>query len=80
MPDLALAERRRISIAMTAWEGLVTADVLAARHGVQPRTIYRDIARLRSSGVPIKGEAGIGYMIPRNPFSAIERNLERMGR
>lgn len=28
-----------------------------------PRTIYRDIAHLIGSGVPIEGEAGVGYLM-----------------
>ena len=30
---------------------------------VSERTIYRDIADLQSTGVPIDGEAGVGYMM-----------------
>lgn len=42
---------------------LVTAANLAERLEVSPRTIYRDIADLQSSGVPIDGEAGVGYLM-----------------
>ena len=42
---------------------LVTAAQLAERLGVTPRTIYRDIAHLVGSGVPIDGEAGVGYLM-----------------
>lgn len=42
---------------------LTTAAQLAARLEVTPRTIYRDIAHLVGSGVPIDGEAGVGYMM-----------------
>lgn len=42
---------------------LTTAAVLAARLEVSERTIYRDIADLQSTGVPIDGEAGIGYIL-----------------
>lgn len=41
----------------------ITAKQLAERLGVSERTIYRDIANLQSSGVPVEGEAGIGYLI-----------------
>lgn len=41
----------------------VTAQQLAATLGVSPRTVYRDIADLQLSGVPIEGEAGIGYVL-----------------
>ena len=42
---------------------LVTAATLAERLEVSERTIYRDIADLQTSGVPIDGEAGIGYIM-----------------
>jgi predicted DNA-binding transcriptional regulator YafY len=42
---------------------LVTARRLAERLEVSERTIYRDIADLQSSGVPIDGEAGVGYLL-----------------
>ncbi len=40
---------------------LSTADHLAQRLEVSPRTIYRDVADLQAQGVPIEGEAGVGY-------------------
>jgi predicted DNA-binding transcriptional regulator YafY len=42
---------------------LVTARMLAQRLEVSERTIYRDIADLQASGVPIDGEAGVGYLL-----------------
>jgi len=42
---------------------LVTALALAERLEVSARTIYRDIADLQASGVPIEGEAGVGYVM-----------------
>lgn len=42
---------------------LTTAAQLAARLEVSERTIYRDIADLQASGVPIDGEAGVGYLM-----------------
>jgi len=42
---------------------LVTAAVLAERLEVSERTIYRDIVDLQSTGVPIDGEAGVGYVM-----------------
>ena len=42
---------------------LVTAMQLAERLEVSERTIYRDIADLQSTGVPIDGEAGVGYLM-----------------
>jgi predicted DNA-binding transcriptional regulator YafY len=42
---------------------LVTARTLGQRLEVSERTIYRDIADLQASGVPIDGEAGVGYLM-----------------
>ncbi len=42
---------------------LVTAAKLAETLEVSERTIYRDIADLQASGVPIDGEAGVGYVM-----------------
>ena len=40
---------------------LSTAAFLAERLEVSERTIYRDVAELITQGVPIEGEAGVGY-------------------
>jgi predicted DNA-binding transcriptional regulator YafY len=42
---------------------LTTAGDLAGRLEVSERTIYRDIADLIGSGVPIEGAAGAGYLM-----------------
>jgi predicted DNA-binding transcriptional regulator YafY len=42
---------------------LTTAALLAQRLGVSERTVYRDIQALSLSGVPVEGEAGIGYRL-----------------
>ena len=41
----------------------VPAHVLAESLGVSLRTVYRDVADLQVSGVPIEGEAGVGYVL-----------------
>ncbi|MDR3507094.1 MAG: YafY family protein [Caulobacteraceae bacterium] len=41
----------------------VTADQLAAELETSKRTIYRDIADLIGQRVPIRGEAGLGYVL-----------------
>lgn len=46
--------------------GTMTAASLGAELGVSERTIYRDMRDLTLSGVPIEGEAGIGYALPPN--------------
>jgi len=42
---------------------LVRASDLAETFDVSERTIYRDVADLIASGVPIEGEAGVGYVL-----------------
>jgi len=42
---------------------LVTANQLAEKLEVSERTIYRDIADLIGTGVPVDGEAGVGYLM-----------------
>ncbi|WP_284651116.1 helix-turn-helix transcriptional regulator [Flavobacterium terrisoli] len=42
---------------------VVKAQELAERFEVSLRTIYRDIRTLEASGVPVYGEAGIGYSL-----------------
>lgn len=42
-------------------EGRISAEQLAERFGVSARTVYRDVALLHRMGVPVVGEAGIGY-------------------
>lgn len=41
----------------------VTAETLAAELNVSVRTVYRDIGALVRQGVPVRGEAGIGYVL-----------------
>lgn len=59
---------------------LTLARDLAERLEVSERTIYRDIAHLIGSGVPVEGEAGVGYMmregydLPPLMFSRAELN------
>jgi predicted DNA-binding transcriptional regulator YafY len=42
---------------------LTTAAFLAQRLEVSARTVYRDVADLQHQGVPIEGEAGVGYRL-----------------
>src|SRR5882762_4938446 len=41
----------------------LTADAIAAELETSKRTIYRDIATLIGQRVPIRGEAGMGYIL-----------------
>lgn len=44
---------------------IVRAEELAAHFEVSVRTVYRDISALGEAGVPIAGEAGVGYSLVR---------------
>lgn len=64
---------------------LRTAGFIAAELGVSQRTIYRDIAGLMASGIPIEGERGVGYLIsqpielPPLHFTPLELKSLRLG-
>lgn len=55
---------------------LTTAQWLAERLEVSVRTIYRDIQDLSLSGVPLEGEAGVGYVL-RHPMDLPPLMFER---
>lgn len=61
---------------------LTTAEKLAEELEVSERTVYRDVADLVSSGVPIRGEAGVGYALERGfdlpPLMFTEDELEAL--
>jgi len=63
-------------------ERVITAHALAEELEVSERTIYRDIQDLSSSGVPITGEAGLGYKLLRGfqlpPLMFTEQELEAL--
>jgi predicted DNA-binding transcriptional regulator YafY len=42
---------------------IVKAQDLADRFGISLRTVYRDIRSLEEAGIPLYGEAGIGYSL-----------------
>jgi predicted DNA-binding transcriptional regulator YafY len=42
-----------------------TGEQLADELGVSKRTVYRDMRDLEASGVPVRGEAGVGYRLER---------------
>jgi predicted DNA-binding transcriptional regulator YafY len=41
----------------------ITADAIAAELETSKRSVYRDIAALMAQRVPVRGEAGIGYVL-----------------
>ena len=55
------AERLFQLIQLIRGRRLSTARFLAERLQVSERTVYRDVAELLIQGVPIEGEAGVGY-------------------
>ncbi len=59
-----------------------TADVLAKQLGVSVRTVYRDVRDLTANGVPIQGEAGVGYRLERGfelpPLTFTAEELEAL--
>jgi len=62
--------------------GSTTAGQLAEALEVSERTIYRDVRDLTLSGVPILGEAGVGYALPRGfdlpPLMFTEEEIEAL--
>lgn len=42
---------------------LHTAAELAAAMGVSTRTIWRDMAMMAATGLPVEGERGLGYIL-----------------
>lgn len=61
---------------------VVTAEQLADQLETSRRTIYRDIQSLILSGVPIEGEAGVGYRLARHfdlpPLMFDNREMEAL--
>ena len=62
--------------------GATTARQLAEALEVSERTVYRDIRDLLASGVPIQGEAGVGYALDRSyelpPLMFDEEEIEAL--
>ena len=62
--------------------GATTARQLAEALEVSERTVYRDIRDLLVAGVPIQGEAGVGYVLDRSyelpPLMFDEEEIEAL--
>ena len=61
----------------------VTANRIAEEFEISVRTVYRDIQDLMDTGVPIIGEAGVGYLIDKQyylpPITFDSDELEAIG-
>jgi predicted DNA-binding transcriptional regulator YafY len=61
---------------------LVTAQRIATELEVSERTVYRDVRDLTLSGVPIRGEAGVGYALAHGfdlpPLTFNEEEIEAL--
>src|SRR5262245_39521166 len=61
---------------------VLTARVIAERLEVSERTVYRDIQNLMGSGIPVEGEAGVGYCLRRGyqvpPLMFDEQELQAL--
>jgi predicted DNA-binding transcriptional regulator YafY len=61
---------------------LVTAQRIASELEVSERTVYRDVRDLTLSGVPIRGEAGVGYALAHGfdlpPLTFNEEEIEAL--
>ena len=55
------AERLFQLVQLIRGRRLSTAQFLAERMEISKRSVYRDVADLMAQGVPIEGEAGVGY-------------------
>ena len=60
-PSMRRADRLFQLVQLIRGRRLSTGDWLAERLAVSLRTVYRDVADLQAQGVPIEGEAGVGY-------------------
>jgi predicted DNA-binding transcriptional regulator YafY len=63
VPGMRRADRLFHLVQLIRGRRLTTASFLATRLEVSERTVYRDIADLQQQGVPIEGEAGVGYRL-----------------
>lgn len=59
------ADRLFLLIQALRGRRVVTARRLAELLEVSERTVYRDVRDLQLSGIPVEGEAGVGYMLRR---------------
>lgn len=71
-----LNRHRRILAIIRGSTRAVSAEVLAAATDVSVRSIYRDLAAMKTAGAPIIGEAGIGYRLDEAPRYRLDLSVE----
>ena len=79
--DMRRADRLFRIVQLLRTRRLTTAAWLARELEVSQRTIYRDVHALGLSGVPIEGEAGVGYRLrgfDLPPLMFDEREIEAL--
>ncbi|MCF6312450.1 MAG: HTH domain-containing protein [Verrucomicrobiales bacterium] len=47
---------------------VITAAQLAEHFSIAERTVYRDLVALAEAGVPVVGEAGVGYSLSKSNY------------
>ncbi len=63
---MSKAERLlQLYLLLRARRTAITAHTIAKSMAISVRTVYRDIDALAQSGIPISGEAGVGYLLGR---------------
>lgn len=60
---MSKAITRMAKIVTLLEHGMATAEKLADANRASVRQTYRDIAALKQIGLPIEGEAGLGYAL-----------------
>ncbi len=80
-----MAKGQRLVRLLTLLQGrrrAITASALAEQLEVSERTIYRDIQALIDTGAPIRGEAGVGFLLGKgctlSPLIFNEEELEAL--
>jgi len=72
------ADRLFQTVQLIRGRRLCTAAWLAQRLQVSLRTVYRDVADLAAQGVPIDGEAGVGYRMAQALVAAVRLAQPRL--
>lgn len=65
---IAMKHRRLLRLAgfIAQHSGAVTTEEICQRFGGSTRSAYHQVSNLKKMGVPVRGEAGVGYEIRRD--------------